>query len=365
MKKENNIIEKFLQNYTAKSTIKSYRSILKRYFLVIEKQPDTYFKTKQDYKDDVLKYWRYLSAAPPKTISASLAGVRMFLSENNHELPAKFWRGIRSRTKGSRAVTDDKIPSPQQMKQILSHADVRGRALFLTMLQSGMRIGEVSQINISDVDLTSTPTKIRIRAEITKTGNQRYCFIGLEATEAMKSWLSHRDTFIHSAASRSIALQRYYHRIPPGADGDERVFPFSISLIRDIWNRLLDNAGLGERDQRTKYRKMHPHVLRKFYRTHMSLTVPVDVVEALMGHEGYLTDAYRRYNIEQLGEKYLEGEKNLAVFESIPDLSGIKESLKEKDDEIKKMEQRLNDLEKFNEYLQIKLDVEKLKNGKK
>jgi len=33
---------------------------------------------------------------------------------------------------------------------------------------------------------------------------------------------------------------------------------------------------------------VHPHVLRKFFRTKMGSVIPVDVVEALMGHEGYL-----------------------------------------------------------------------------
>ena len=31
-------------------------------------------------------------------------------------------------------------------------------------------------------------------------------------------------------------------------------------------------------------------MLRKFFRTRLGAVIPVDVVEALMGHEGYLTE---------------------------------------------------------------------------
>jgi integrase len=232
------------------------------------------------------------------------------------------------------------------------------------LLQSGIRIGELIEINISDVDFSFKPTKIRIRAEITKTRNQRYCFIGMEATDSLKAWLNHRETFLNLSLSRAIPLQEYYHRERNSRDAnDDRIFPFSISLVRGIWNRLLDDAELSERDQRTKVRKMHPHVLRKYFMTHMSLTVPIDVVEALMGHEGYLTEAYRRYTIEQLGEEYLKGEKDISVFETPANLNGINESLKEKDAEIADLKEKAKLQEMRLDIMALKL--ESMEKGKK
>jgi integrase len=357
MKKENSVIEKFLQNYPVKSTSKSYRSVLKLFFNVINKDPETYFTNKQDYEGDVQKLWRHLNGKPPKSINLYMAAIKMFLSENDHELSSKFWRTLHGRTKGTRAVTEDKIPKPEEMKRIIAHADVRGRALFLTLLQSGMRIGELIKIDTDDIDFDSKPTKIRIRSEITKSGNQRYCFIGTEATESIKAYLVHRQTYLDSSINRARKIQEYYHAKPKSND-DPRLFPYDGCLVRNIWNRLLRNAKLGERDKRTKFHKMHPHVLRKYYRTHMSLDVPLDVVEALMGHEGYLTEAYRRYSIEQLGEQYLKGEKNISIFETPADLNGINESLKEKDEQMKKMQDRINNLEEFKMKILEQLAIE-------
>jgi integrase len=52
------------------------------------------------------------------------------------------------------------------------------------------------------------------------------------------------------------------------------------------------------------------HGLRKFFRSQLALSCPVDIVEALMGHEGYLTDAYRRYSRKQMAEYYLKAEQH-------------------------------------------------------
>jgi len=52
----------------------------------------------------------------------------------------------------------------------------------------------------------------------------------------------------------------------------------------------LEKSKFGEKDKTTNRHKLHPHVLRKFFRTRMGTVIKVDIVEALMGHEGYLTE---------------------------------------------------------------------------
>jgi integrase len=343
-----NKIEEFLLNYHAKSTINTYRCFLKRFFVGIDSDPDTYFNENRNYEADVKQFHHDLIDNPPKTIYTALTVVRVFLSENDIELPTKFWRGIRNRTKGSRAVTDDRVPSNLELKKILSHADVRARAFFLTLASSGMRIGEACLIKINDVDLDSNPSTIHMRAEYTKSGNKRICFLSDEARDAINAWLIHRDRYLITACRRSKAFEGYHKRKEKKSPNDNRLFPFSKGTATDVWNRLLKNAEFGDVDERTKVHKMHPHTLRKFFRTRLSLKVPLDVVEALMGHEGYLTAAYRKYSPEQLGELYLSGTPDLAVFEAPADLTDVQEQLTEKETRIKELEQQI---EKINRKL--------------
>ncbi|MCK4434976.1 tyrosine-type recombinase/integrase, partial [Candidatus Bathyarchaeota archaeon] len=260
---------------------------------------------------------------PPKSVQTWLAAVKSFLMENDVELPQRFWKRISKRIGSTRAVTEDIVPSNVQLRQILSHMRIKGKSFYLTLASSGMRIGELLKLKLDDVNFDVSPTRINIRAEYTKSGGRRYAFISDEATESLKEWLKIRDKNLRTAIGRSK------HRPPTNKEGkvlgkapkrsvkDERLFPFTKQSAYQIWNNALDNTKLNGMDERTNRHKIHAHVLRKFFRSRMATIIPVDIVEALMGHEGYLTEVYRRYTSEQLGEFYKKGEATVNVFGAI------------------------------------------------
>jgi len=82
---------------------------------------------------------------------------------------------------------------------------------------------------------------------------------------------------------------------------------------------------------------MHPHTLRKFFRTKLGAVIPVDVVEALMGHEGYLTDVYRRYSMEDLAKFYKQGESALLSFTEAEEVSKLRAEVNERNEEFKNL----------------------------
>jgi len=67
----------------------------------------------------------------------------------------------------------------------------------------------------------------------------------------------------------------------------------------------------------------------------------VDIVEALMGHEGYLTQVYRRYSLDQLGEFYLKGEATLSVFTEMEEVSKLRLEVKERNKILQTLADRL------------------------
>ena len=113
-----------------------------------------------------------------------------------------------------------------------------------------------------------------------------------------------------------------------------------------MWTRLIKKSGFDKKDATTNRYKMHIHVLRKYFRTRMSLEIPVDVVEALMGHECYLTEAYRRYSEKQLGEMYNKAVHQISIFEVSSDekINEFSKQLKEKDREIQELR---NDMQRL------------------
>lgn len=347
----------FLQTYSSKSTVKVYKWALKGFFSVLGFKGDLresariYLSQERNYEEDVAKYFMSLKGKPPKTVDISLSAVKMFLMENGVELPALFWRRLKGRRRGSRALMMDKVPSNMELRRILSHMDAKGRSLFLTLASSGMRIGESLRLRLGDMELDRDPPKINIRGEYTKTGNPRIAFISREAKEALEEWLKIRDKYLEQAAGRST---RYKKRTQ-----DDRIWPFRDNTAYLVWRNAVEKAGFNQRQAYNgtieRY-TVHPHVLRKFFRTRMGSVIPVDIVEALMGHESYLTEVYRKYSEEDLAKFYLQGEPALLTSPGAAEMGRLKKDLEERDRQLQRvisglaaenveLRERLRDLE--------------------
>jgi len=298
-------IEEFINLFVSKNTRTNYKCVLNKYFKFLGVDPDHYFSPDRNYENDITSYWQSLQNSPSKSIQMRIACVKSFLTENDIDIKDRVWRNISRRTKGGRPVTQDIVPTREVLKEILSHGTTKDRALFLTILSSGMRPDEALHLKFSDVDLKSTPAMISIPASVTKTKQSRITFMSSEAKEMIKAWLKERKTYIDSKELK-------YYKAKPN---EELLFPFTYNTSVQMWNRLVKKAGQDMRDG--KRRKIHIMSLRKFFRTYMPDAMNVDIVEALMGHEIGQTPSYRRYadNIEKLKKLYRDAEHQVLIFE--------------------------------------------------
>lgn len=329
-------IDNFVSQFTPR-TQTTYKCVLNKFFKIINKKPETYFngkrhKTEKEldfYEKDIKKYYKHIKQMPPNTVFSYLGCIRVYLQDNYVDLPNAFWRQFRKRKKGNRAVVQDIVPSKKQFKKLLTHGSALERALILTLLSSGMRIGEVCQIKENDIDFKYKPTKIEISGEYTKTGNKRTTFVTDECSEAIKEWLKEKPKWLEQSVKK-LNFNRYTKNT-----SDDRVFPMHTQTARVKWNRLLEKAKeeFNQKDKSTakdRY-KIHPHVTRKYYRTWMAKDIGRDLTEYFLGHEQGLDAVYRRYgddsNKRILGDEYLKGVKNVSVFEKEPDLTEVNKEI--------------------------------------
>jgi len=70
--------------------------------------------------------------------------------------------------------------------RLLNNVSAKLRTIILVATASGMRIGEILQLKLSDIDFDSKPIRIKIRAETTKTRESRETFLTTEATNSLK-----------------------------------------------------------------------------------------------------------------------------------------------------------------------------------
>jgi len=377
-------IEKYfeLALLTKKGTTTVFRSHISKYFKVIDKDMDTYFKQKQPYEEHIRTYWKYLQGKAPKTRQVAISALKGFLKrfDKKGTKDLGIWDDIAARMKGhTDAISEEHVPDIDEIKQILNYCDIRTKTTIMVALSSGMRISEVIQLLPDDVYLDEEPIRVNIRAEIAKNGKRRTTFITPEAKELLQEWLRVRDDYIKKSflSLNFKELQYLKDRV------DDRIFPYHANRIRESFNRACDKAGFtgktvmkGDFDLSTDFkrghthkrerRKLHYHNLRKHFRTYFGNS---DLAEHLMGHSGYLS-TYRMFNDKQLAKEYLKHMHNLMVFETSSDerinkfneqMKEKDEQMKEKDEQMKDMQRRIDKLETLKELMEMKLDQEKMK----
>jgi integrase len=323
-------VKHFLSSvYSEKKGLEDLETLAAQYILDCKNGSRDWFK-------DLLKFAADLHERPPKSARAFMAGVRSWLEYClDIELTRKQSRLLLGRLpKGLRARTEEAELSRETLRKILAHADLKGRALFLFLASSGVRIGEALKLKLQDVNLNVDPPIVTVRGEYTKSGDSYTSFLSSEAKEALEQWLRVREDYIRSATNRGRGLGRIKNT------EDARIFPFSPAVAEAMWYTVIEKAGLNHKDSSTGRYKLHIHMLRKWFLSQAKLAAPESVVEAWAGHSGYLDEAYRRYSMDQLREFYKKAETYL--FINIPkDISQIQTKFQKDVDE---MRDRIADL---------------------
>ncbi len=198
------------------------------------------------------RYARYVKALisalqkqgyAPASITAIVGTIKSFFKYN--DLPLGF---IPS---GSRLIEfHNRDISREEITEILKLANVRDRAFFTVMAQSGLRPSTISRLKIKDLEKileedTPVPATIRVRQENTKGKFQGYfSFIGEEAVAHVKDYLKTREKL----TSEDYLFTKFGHN-------DQSISP---SVMTHVFRRIvlkLRKKGLMEFE--TPRKEMH------------------------------------------------------------------------------------------------------------
>lgn len=329
-------IDEFVGLQGNPGTASSYRSAVRRYLDFIygpqrkgrmvtreearqyEDLAEKYMTGEHNYTVDIQRFAASLNAmkSPPKSAQFWLSVVREFLKVQGIVISDDLWKMTKRRgPKGRLARTREATFNRDLIQRIIPYMEVQTRAVFLTMLSSGMRVGETLKLTLEDIHLDEEPVRIALPGDVTKNGDPRTTFISREAAAAVRSWLEIRDRWMKASQNRNAGLLAFHKKehLAKVIEGDDRLFPLHSSTILESFTRSLKKAGVDEIDPKTNRRRVHMHQCRKFFRTVMAQRMPVDVVELLMGHNGYLSDAYVRYTDDEIRQYYLQAEGAVCV----------------------------------------------------
>jgi len=233
--------------------------------------------------------------------------VKCFLEEHDIDLPKKFLKRAGKHIGSTQRIIEDIVMTKQELRDALQFANVRMKAITLIETSSGMRGDEVINLKWENIDFRSYPIRVDLPKEITKTNEARTTFISNEAKDALLMWKKEKYRWQTSHARCNLRQKTPYDA--------NKIFQCCLTNVQTSWRQILKKAGLGQKCPKTGRVQRHMHMHRAYFRTQLAKKkVPVDIVEALMGHHTYLSEVYRRYTKKELGEFYLQGMGELMVY---------------------------------------------------
>lgn len=205
-----------------------------------------------------------------------------------------YWRGIRIDKRDINSLHFPKIakkkPYSMTMEEIVrfvAASNHERQALYLAQVSSGMRIGETMQVIKKDMRLYKDHFFVTVRAETTKTFEEREAILSVEATQAI--------------------LQRW-----ESIGSDELVYISTTKWRRSLsetihFIRLRQRLGIGTPD-------FHPtlHRFRGFFYKMATKTADSDYAHRMLGHGGYLPNYGELTDDEKL-QSYAKVEPELTV----------------------------------------------------
>lgn len=290
-----------------------------------------------------------------QTIKSRLAAIKGYLRYLGLKIYTEDCKQI---IKIPKQIKEREIPLTKDLiLRVLRNVPPRMQTVILVLASSGMRIGELVQLKLSDIDLTITPTKIQLRAQITKTKQARETFISTEATTALKDYLSmtfgwseHKDNshlddvIIFGRGTMGNSKQK-------GTIVQPEHLAASESLMRQLRLHLSKVPDL-DRESPNGSKIVHFHAFRKFFRTIVGNAAGRDFAEALIGHQFYM-NTYYQLTDEKKHEMYLEVEPLL----TISDFESVENNLKQMNEKYQTLEMKFRNLLEYLEKNSIQIKI--------
>jgi len=247
------------RNYSA-HTVKSYMNILKHFVLWVNVPIEKADHWKMaEYTDHLM-----LKRLKPKTINCQLACIRVFYDYLHHEEGVKLSNPVK---RGSALRMPKPLPKHLRDEEVMVLFDVmdkaRDRAIFKVMLRCGLRVEEVANLHLRDLDLKRN----RIFVRNGKGGKDRVVYMSRDAHEVIIEYLRVRRP---SKAKKIFLVEK----------GPYTGKPISVRGIQKRMEYYARIIGL----------KVSCHQLRHTMATQMlNAEAEVTTIQELLGHNGINT----------------------------------------------------------------------------
>ena len=279
-----------LEKNASEHTVKSYREDLTQALDFFRTRLSNQSPTPEQLTTRLLRAhmaWLSEQGYARSTIARRLAAIRSWcrflcrqgtLSAN----PAMGLRGPRQDKRLPHFVSREDMTHLLETPSADSSLGMRDRAILETLYSAGLRVSELTGLNVEDVELSDGVAMVRGKGR-----KERLALLGPQAVSAIERWLPQRQDLAGPRAVQQPAL--FLNR------NGTRLTSRSVGRLME---KYLAQAGL---DPRTS-----PHTLRHSFATHL-LDAGADIrsVQELLGHRSLATtQVYTHVNTQRLRDSY-------------------------------------------------------------
>jgi integrase len=276
--------------------------------------------------------------------------IKLFLEMNDIVLN---WKKIARRIPRGSGHADDRAPSKDEMRRILTYPDRRIKPIVLIMASSGIRVGAWDYLNLEDVVPVEREGRV-VAARLTVyrgTDDEYETFISPEAYKALQEYIEFRRSSGERIGAKSPVVRDLFYP-DRGAKGEPHI---PKRLKSSGVKRLIEEAlkGTGVRMQlekgKRRYEFQADHGFRKFFKSACERHMKTLHVEMLMGHDVGLSASYYRPSEDELLASYIRALKDLVISEE-------EELRRELTKNIVVSDRKIGELERYSIKLQERLE---------
>lgn len=243
----------------------------------------------------------YHKKKQPRTISAYTSVIRGILeSVYGIELNVRNFK-----KKLSIPEPNDFDPEPFSKEEIRTICDYshnpKQKLHYMTLKDSGLRIGESVAIRKKHVNTSKNPIEITVTASITKTNRTRITYVTRETTPMLINHLNRLED-----NDLVFGSNENQHRATENAEND-------FWRLREELKKILPK--FNEKYEENGRHKKNIHSLRAFTATQCAEAVDEGFGHGIIGHKKYLGQYIR--NQDKMSEKYKRAEPKLMIYEKV------------------------------------------------
>ena len=312
----------------SQQTRKNYVLRIRAYLRRIGISPDQFVRrvgeNPEAFEEDFVKFIAEVSKSSASSTTAFWRdSLRRFLEINR--VKGVDWDYINQFLPKVKKSGRDRAPTLEEIRRVVTVADLRMKCLILFLTSSGARIGSIEYLRWRDIQEVESGGSKLARVTIYRGEPEEYeTYVSPECYEYLLKYREIREKVGEVISPSSPVFVK-----------GENKWKFDQTKVRQVGGRtlkhqvgeLLNQLKMREKLTDTKnyrsYEWKQAHGFRKFFKTRMEAAgVKPLVIEMLMGHSTGVSGSYFKPTEREMLAEYLKGVEDLTVLGMAPTMRG-------------------------------------------